>query len=279
MGRLIGERPDALSNTLVLEDAVPDVADTEDHRDDGGSRNRSSESTVTHFEAPPSASQMYHAALADNSTLDDVLAAFEADDGAPGIVVDRIVICGKPRAHLPAERLDTMDQQKRLRYCNPSVHSAEGEESHSAQLHGATPGSDAQLSPQPRTLEPESPAAEATATAVRTQADCNDDLQRLEDSSVSDLACEHEILEVQSGERHLGLHALNPCPNIRPAAHTKSPASTVCERRQATFRRFETARCNVKPRTPLVNADEGTCQTATKSGTETKPSEAWIADL
>ncbi len=203
---------------MVLEDAVSDLTDTDEARD---GRTRSSESIVSQVEAPPSASQVYHAALADSSTLDDVLAGVEADKGSQGLVVDRIVIRRKPRAYLPEEQLDTMDHQKHLRYRNPSVHSIEGGGDDSTQPHGKTPGSDAQLPQEPRTLEPEDPAAEAAETPGKTQVDCDHDLQRLENSLDSDLACEHGMLEVQSPERHLSLHALNPCPTF-VRRHTRS---------------------------------------------------------
>ena len=204
---------------------MPDITHTEEAEDDRRSRARCSESTVSQIEAPASASQLYHATLIDNSTLDNILAAFEADEGTGGIVVDRILIRHGVRDHL---RLDVTDQQKRLRYRNPSTRNISGGADLPRQTYGNPPGSDAQPSPHPRTSEPETPSPETARTLVRTQADCNDNLRRNENSPDSNMTCEHGTPNIQSPERHLSLHTLNRCPKfVRRHAQSLLPRRSV----------------------------------------------------
>jgi hypothetical protein len=83
LGKIIGEDPNVLqpSHAQLLDDPPDSAIDVQSERTNSPKvLETETESIDAPLQAPASASQIYHAALINGSTLDDILAAFEAEE-------------------------------------------------------------------------------------------------------------------------------------------------------------------------------------------------------
>ncbi|KIX03980.1 uncharacterized protein Z518_07533 [Rhinocladiella mackenziei CBS 650.93] len=80
LGKIITEDPNTMQpSSLPLSDAAPDSAIDVQSEHDGPLRLCNPDSPDSQLDVPASTSQIYHAALLNGSTLDNILAAFETD--------------------------------------------------------------------------------------------------------------------------------------------------------------------------------------------------------
>lgn len=97
LGRVIGEDPNSLQPTPPsLLNIGPDSAIDVQSVDESPPKVVGNESTDSSAKAPASASQIYHAALLNGNTLDDILAAFETNTPASSIRAEQIIVTQSP---------------------------------------------------------------------------------------------------------------------------------------------------------------------------------------
>jgi len=97
LGRVIGEDPNSLQPTpSSLLNIGPDSAIDVQSVDESTSKALGSEPTDPSAKAPASASQIYHAALLNGNTLDDILAAFETTTPGSSILAEQPVVAQSP---------------------------------------------------------------------------------------------------------------------------------------------------------------------------------------
>ncbi|OCT46116.1 FACT complex subunit pob3 [Cladophialophora carrionii] len=229
----------------VQANAIPDNALIEDAKDERSVRDPSPDPTDTQVAAPASASQIYHAALLNSRTLDEILAAFEADEPHRGIVVDRILIRRNPKAYLSAEHLDATEQYKRQRYRSASIHSTADGAAHPGVAQDSAPNSAVQPSMQIEPQRPETPDPDANAGRLEAPAECGNSTQSYK------LASE-------------------PLPYLCTSTRAQPAASKIDKRRQAVVDSLQRTRCNVNPTASFLYADQTPGETATKGEAKAK---------
>ena len=240
--KMIGEDPNTLPPTPVpLLDAIPDNTMTEEIKDTGRVRDHETDCTESQDEAPASATQLYHAALVSSSTLDNVLAAFEADEGDSGIIIDRFLIRRNAKVFSSGDQLNATDRYKQRRYRSHSIHSLTERVDALSKLDEDSPGSPAQPSPQTNPGRPGTPDQKANAgrTLLQPEGDKND--EQSESSPDSHVLRDNRLTVVRSPDRHVSLGTLNRCPTfirrqaqsllpIRPVSKDKTSLAMLKER-------------------------------------------------
>jgi hypothetical protein len=210
---MLGEHPaDTQPNPVALLDTVPDEAVPKETKDERSIRDQSLESTESRIEAPASASQIYHAALLNNRTFDDLLAAFQEDEGNRGIVVDQILVRRNPKTHLSAEWLDAMDRGQRYR--SLGTHSATEGAVQSAMIHETSSGSPTKSTPQRHPRQPESQEKNVKSSPSSAQANNEDKHREPQDNPDSHTTCEHPGFDAEPRDRTVSLQTLNRCPTF-----------------------------------------------------------------
>lgn len=123
LGKAITEEPHVLlhPSPIPILHAAPDSAIDVQSEYGGSVKNFENDSTDSSLEAPASASQIYHAALLNGSTLDDILAAFEADHKAKAIAKDALNICRTPKQSSHPEHEASAEKKKGHRYQSSSL--------------------------------------------------------------------------------------------------------------------------------------------------------------
>lgn len=216
LSRVLGNVSDAAGTSLIpQQNTVQSQGTIEETRDDGSVGDQSSNFTDPQLEAPASASQIYHAALLNGSTLDDILAAFEGDQGDRGVVFDRIVIRRGPKAYLSTDQLEAMDRYKQQRYRSLSINSTNGVAVHP----GTIPAAPTQVTePQPS----DTATGKAIGARVRVQADCTPaDHEESSPDFHSPCHHHHRPSDCHSPSRNVSSDTVKHCPTF-VRRHTQS---------------------------------------------------------
>ncbi|KAH0842266.1 hypothetical protein FOPE_07602 [Fonsecaea pedrosoi] len=186
------------------------------------------------LEAPASASQVYHAALLSNGTLDEILAAFEVDKDNPAMGYDGVVIRRGRNACLAARSHHALIHCQGQPYRTLSLQSSP-EEVHTAERAHA-PSRSRDVNPCPRGIQlPKTPERLLNVCGKQAQSELQRDDQLPKDSPESHVAaCTRDFPEVRQADEDVDFAALDRCPTfVRRHAQSRLPRRLVTGDKQA----------------------------------------------
>ncbi|OQU95909.1 hypothetical protein CLAIMM_02065 [Cladophialophora immunda] len=232
LGRMIGEVPNALPPCpfpqLMNRGTASDIEGP--GKGDGTVGDQGTESTDSALEAPASASQIYHAALLSSSTLDELLAAFEADRDNRVMGSDHLVIRRGRDAWLSAGSLDVTGRRGRQQYRTLSVRSTPEAVLAAGKAHESLCGRGAHSCPREFQLQ-KTPDRRANACQTQFQSD-NQSPKNSPELHTS--PCTRDLPEARQPDGELDAGGLDRCPTfVRRHAQSRLPKRSMTGDKQA----------------------------------------------
>ncbi|KIX97623.1 uncharacterized protein Z520_06401 [Fonsecaea multimorphosa CBS 102226] len=235
LARMIGEDPNALQSGPFPQPNADTIRDVDDRsKDEGSVEDQGTGSSNSTLEAPVSASQIYHAALLSNSTLDDLLAAFEADRDNQAMGGSRVRIGHGRNAYLSAVPRDAAGQIKPQQYRSLSIRSTPEAVLAAGKADEPFRSRDIQSSPQDF-QPPKSPDKRANACLVQDQGEVQEGHESPKNSPELHTSIYTRYLpEVQQPDGGLDALALDRCPTfVRRQAQSRLPRRSESKDKQA----------------------------------------------
>ncbi|OAG45480.1 hypothetical protein AYO21_00115 [Fonsecaea monophora] len=234
-GRMIGDDPNTLPpGPFPLPNPARGGDSGDQSNDEESMRDGVIGSIDSALEAPASASQVYHAALLSNGTLDEILAAFEVDKDNPAMGYDGVVIRRGRNACLAARSHHALIHCQGQPYRTLSLQSSP-EEVHTAERAHA-PSRSRDVNPCPRGIQlPKTPERLLNVCGKQAQSELQRDDQLPKDSPESHVAaCTRDFPEVRQADEDVDFAALDRCPTfVRRHAQSRLPRRLVTGDKQA----------------------------------------------
>ncbi len=217
LGKMIGEDPNALQPTPVplLEDAPGSAIDVQS-KDADDLKDADTESTDSQLEVPASASQIYHAALVNGNTLDDILAAFEADEKIVAARNEHLIVHKRPA--MPDQVIEQPvlpEPCKRHRYRSSSIQTTPERMLSTPKINENPPEPPLECEKDDATKEPRTPLRNTRDSLVRVMVDSGGENQITRSSPGSSVSCAaHDVSAAQGRDKRATSVALKRCPTF-----------------------------------------------------------------
>lgn len=203
LGKIIGEDPNVLQPTQV-----PRLVDPPDSAIDVQSERHNSlkvfdtDSTDSPIEAPASASQIYHAALLNGNTLDDILAAFEAEEHKAVFRSEHILLHPNPKSPVSDDQQACLSQHEAHRYYNTSIQATPERMLTRQKIIESPVCCPEEADSINSQNQPKTPPKKASNSQVHVGFGRENEVQRLQTNPALSPSClEHRVADVQASDK------------------------------------------------------------------------------